>query len=165
MVDGGELKARLDPAIAEMGVRVLSAHWSGRKLVVRVEHGDASSPALDEIAQITPVISELLDRILPGGGEPYELEVSSPGLERELYLPEHYLFAVGGQVTAKLADGGGVSGVLVAATVQQLSIEEAGEVRTVPISEIRSASTRFEWGGATKGRSQGRGRSQVDGKG
>ncbi len=166
MVDGGGVNAQLDSAIAGLGVRVLSARWSGRTFHVRVERMDSSSPSLDEIALATPLISEALDSIALPGKDPYELEVSSPGLERELYLPEHYLWAVGQQVVATLDGDGSVSGTLVAATGEELVIEEMGRaVRKVPLPEVRSCHTRFEWGGSPKGRAQGRGRSQADGKG
>ena len=80
---------------------------------------------------------------------PYELEVSSPGLERPLREPRHFERSVGQQVRVKTVepvDGRRVhEGALVSADAEAIVIaSEGGELR-VPYDGIASARTVFEW--------------------
>ena len=49
---------------------------------------------LDKCAEISRLISPILDIDEPMGGK-YNLEVSSPGIERKFKKPEHFIASVG----------------------------------------------------------------------
>lgn len=55
---------------------------------------------LDKCAEISRLISPILDIDEPMGGK-YNLEVSSPGIERKLKKPEHFIASVGELVKVK----------------------------------------------------------------
>jgi ribosome maturation factor RimP len=104
---------------------------------------------LDTIAATSQRLSRRLDLEGFEQDRPYELEVSSPGLERALREPRHFERSVGQQVKVKTVepvDGRRVhEGALVSADAEAIVIaSEGGELR-VPYDGVASARTVFEW--------------------
>jgi ribosome maturation factor RimP len=104
---------------------------------------------LDTIAATSQRLSRRLDLEGFEQDRPYELEVSSPGLERALREPRHFERSVGQQVKVKTVepvDGRRVhEGALVSADAEAIVVaSEGGELR-VPYDGIASARTVFEW--------------------
>ena len=69
-----------------------------------VERSDGTSIDIDAIAEATRIVSRELDVHDPIPSR-YTLEVSSPGLERPLRTPAHFLRAVGQQVAVRTNPG------------------------------------------------------------
>jgi ribosome maturation factor RimP len=110
---------------------------------------NAGGVDLDTIAATSQRLSRRLDLEGFEQDRPYELEVSSPGLERALREPRHFERSVGQQVkvkTVERVDGRRVhEGALVSADAEAIVIaSEGGELR-VPYDGIASARTVFEW--------------------
>ena len=114
---------------------------------------------LEAIALATRLISRELDHTDPIPGK-YTLEVSSPGLERNLRTADHFQRVIGWNVqvrTLPTADGDRrVRGVLVAADVDGFTVRpvlddgtEAPE-RRLAYADVERAKTLFEWGGQPK---------------
>ena len=104
---------------------------------------------LDTIAATSQRLSRRLDLEGFEQDRPYELQVSSPGLERALREPRHFERSVGQQVRVKTVEpvsGRRVhEGALVSADAEAIVIaSEGGELR-VPYEGIASARTVFEW--------------------
>lgn len=104
---------------------------------------------LDTIAATSQRLSRRLDLAGFEQDRPYELQVSSPGLERALREPRHFERSVGQQVRVKTVEpvnGRRVhEGALVSADAEAIVIaSEGGELR-VPYDGIASARTVFEW--------------------
>ena len=104
---------------------------------------------LDTIAATSQRLSRRLDLEGFEQDRPYELEVSSPGLERALREPRHFERSVGQQVKVKTVepvDGRRVhEGALVSADAEAIVIaSDGGELRVV-YDGIASARTIFEW--------------------
>jgi len=75
----------------------------GKKLRVFVDKDSENGVSIDECANVSRGLSLLLDvedEVVPEGS--YDLEVSSPGLERKLRLPWHFEKAVGKQVSLRV---------------------------------------------------------------
>jgi ribosome maturation factor RimP len=112
--------------------------------------GDRQSGVdLDTIAATSQRLSRRLDLEGFEQDRPYELEVSSPGLERALREPRHFERSVGEQVKVKTVepvDGRRVhEGALVSADAEAIVIaSEGGELR-IPYDGMASARTVFEW--------------------
>jgi ribosome maturation factor RimP len=104
---------------------------------------------LDTIAATAQRLSRRLDLEGFEQDRPYELEVSSPGLERALREPRHFERSVGQQVRVKTVepvDGGRVhEGALVSADAEAIVIASDGGELRVPYDGIASARTVFEW--------------------
>lgn len=95
---------------------------------------------LDDCAFVDGVISPLLDVYPPIEGG-YSLEVSSPGLERKLKTPRHFMLSVGENICLTLSDKTTLTGRLTAADEGGFSLDS----RRFRYSEIRKAKTTFEW--------------------
>ena len=75
------------PSLGDMGYDVVRVQLSGganrRKLQVMAERTDLGGMTVDDCADISRAVSALLDVEDPIAG-PYDLEVSSPGIDRPL---------------------------------------------------------------------------------
>ena len=92
-----ELTELLAPVIADMGLECLGVEYSpshGNSLV-RVYIDAADRPVtVDDCEIVSRQVSATLDVNDPIQGR-YTLEVSSPGIDRPLYTPEHFARFVG----------------------------------------------------------------------
>jgi ribosome maturation factor RimP len=108
---------------------------------------------LEALTKANRAISEWLDANDPIASR-YTLDVSSPGLERRLRTPAHFLGAVGEVVTLRELRGEDstrrLEGTLLAADERGVTLEdhELGAV-TIAYDAMERARTVFEWG-ATK---------------
>jgi ribosome maturation factor RimP len=87
---------------------------------------------------------------MPEYQDSYQLEVSSPGLERKLRRPSHFHKSVGREVKVKTSDGA-VNGVITGAGEDDFALElEGGERRHLRYEEVVQAKTVFRWEKAPK---------------
>jgi ribosome maturation factor RimP len=121
----------------------------GRRVVRVFVDGD-DGVDLDTVAEVSEEISRGLDLRDPIDGR-YTLEVSTPGLERSLKRPDHYVLSVGRQVIVKtknrlVGDSHRVDGTIVEASGEsvRLKTDQQQEV-DLPYDEVKSARTVFEW--------------------
>jgi ribosome maturation factor RimP len=133
------------------------------RTIVRVIVDRPGGVGLDDIGEVTPVISRAVDSADPIPHR-YTLEVTSPGVERPLRTPDQFMRAVGETVKVKAApavdDERRLQGVLTAAddTGITLRIDEeagasgAGPTRTLAYTDIARARTVFEWNGGKQER-------------
>ncbi len=122
--------------------------------VVRIFVDKEDGVDLDTVAEVAQEISRGLDLRDPIEGR-YVLEVSSPGLERNLRTPDHFAASVGKMVTLKTSgrlarDSHRIDGTLTGASDTSVSVAlqaegDGGEEVEVPYDQIRSARTVFEW--------------------
>src|SRR5690606_26022745 len=80
------------------------------RVVVDAAEADAPALSLDDLADVSRSVSELLDETDVLGESPYVLEVSTPGVDRPLTERRHFARNVGRRVTVVLADGSAVEG-------------------------------------------------------
>ncbi len=136
------------PAVEAAGLEFVDVTFrreSGRR-ILRVTVDREGGVDLDAIAAASERVSRRLD--VEGFGR-YTLEVSSPGLERDLRRPEDFTRRVGEKVRVKTAvpvEGSRSHlGTLTAADEASVTVAtEAGE-RTIAHGDITSARTVFEW--------------------
>lgn len=117
--------------------------------VVRVfVHGE-DGVDLDLVAAISEEISRGLDLKDPIPGR-YTLEVSTPGLERNLRTPDHFARSVGAKVvvkTTKILTGNShrIEGTIVETGPEGVVLDANEEKVEVPYGLIKAARTVFEW--------------------
>ena len=100
--------------------------------------------SLDKCAEISRMISPILDVDEPMGGE-YILEVSSPGIERKLRKKEHFIASVGEKVKIKNFATETYKGELISADNEKIVVKtEFGEEK-ITYDNILAAATYFEW--------------------
>ncbi len=117
----------------------------GRTLRVTVDQDGGVD--LDRLAEVSRGLSRLLDAESDLAG-PYQLEVSSPGLERKLTRPEHYRKSVGREVVVKTGSER-LRGVLSEAGEEAFTVE-GDALRVIPYEAVASARTVFRWETAPK---------------
>jgi ribosome maturation factor RimP len=127
----------------------LSGRGRGRVLRVTIDGDDVG---IDRLAELSRGLSRLLDDE-PALQDAYRLEVSSPGLERRLRRPTHFLKSVGREVVVKcLTDDQKTTlrGVLADADQTSLTIDtDTGPVK-VAYDDVMSAKTVYRWEKAPK---------------
>ena len=100
--------------------------------------------SLDKCAEISRMISPLLDVQEPMQGK-YNLEVSSPGIERKLKRPQHFKASIGENVKLKDFEKNIIKGELLEANDNEVKIKTEHGEEIVSYDEISTASTYFEW--------------------
>ena len=99
---------------------------------------------LDKCADISRLISPLLDIEAPMYGI-YNLEVSSPGIERKLKKKEHFIASVGELVKIKNYETEIFKGELLNADNEKVVVKTEFGEEEISYDNILSAATYFEW--------------------
>ncbi len=149
----------LAPVVATLGVELIDVEWVGSSLRVVVDEGDGITT--DRLAEVNRLISPILDQHDPIPGR-YTLEVSSPGVERKLSRPDHFVRAIGENVVVKMHPGiepRRVKGALEAFDDDRVSVAAieidgvdlpAPETHVIELADIAKARTVFDWGPTPK---------------
>lgn len=94
----------LRPAVEETGKELLGLEFisAGNNSILRlfIDHEDGIN--VDDCAEVSRQVSAILDVEDPISSE-YNLEVSSPGVDRPLFDLEHYQAVIGETIDVKLA--------------------------------------------------------------
>ena len=145
-----ELLGVLSPVLAAAGLELFDVQVGPGTLTVTVDRPGGVD--LDALAEANRIVSRVLDEHDPMPGR-YTLEVSSPGLERHLRTPEHFLGAVGETVSVRIRAGSAeqrrVRGRLSSSDDTGIVLsgpEVPGGELKVPYEAIERARTVFEWG-------------------
>jgi ribosome maturation factor RimP len=146
------------PLVAQMKLDLYDIEFRGGTLRITIDTppGSETGVTLETIALVTRMISRDFDHDDPMPGH-YNLEVTSPGLERTLRTPLHFQREIGKTVALRLRDQLNgerrLQGTLVAATDAEATIRlddaELSE-RVVAYTQIDRARTVFVWGPAPK---------------
>jgi ribosome maturation factor RimP len=121
--------AVIEPVVAAAGFDLedVSLSRAGRRHVVRVLVDADGGINLDGIAVVSRAISTALDAAEDSGAEilagEYQLEVSSPGVDRPLTVPRHWWRNVGRLVAVTVA-GKSLTGRLTAADEDGIVLDE-----------------------------------------
>jgi ribosome maturation factor RimP len=146
------LTEALAPEVAAAGYDLedLSVSAAGRRSVVRVLVDKDGGVTLDDVADVSRLLGEALDRLdeaEPGLlGAQYVLEVSSPGVDRPLTAPRHWRRNVGRLVAVTRHDGEPVTGRVRAADDDAVTLEVAGAEQVVPYCAIARGVVQVEFG-------------------
>ena len=147
------------PIVSDLGLDLYDLEFNSG--VVRVvvdtkpgllgEDGQPAGVDLEKIGVLTRLISKEFDHSEPVPGR-YTLEVTSPGLERNLRLPRHYVREVNKVISVRLtaplenSNERRVQGLLVSADDREITVRNASDVEiAINYSMIDRARTVFEW--------------------
>ena len=108
--------------------------------------------SLEACTQISRVLESVLDEEPTMGGV-YELEVSSPGVNRPLKFPRQYLKHVGRTLRIELTNGTKIEGQLINTGHESISLEikpvdkkSKPEIREIPYEQIKEAYVTVQFG-------------------
>ena len=139
-----ELKNLLEPSVEALGYELieLELKTGGRNGLMRLFIDAPDGIGLDDCEAVSRQVSTVLDVEDPIPGN-YNLEVSSPGLDRALTKPAHFQRFTGEDVRIKLrtpVDGRrNFRGALRAADEDSIEVEVDGQSHTLAIAAIASA--------------------------
>jgi ribosome maturation factor RimP len=145
-----EAETLIRPVIEGSGLELVDVAFrreSGRR-VLRVVVDRDGGVDVDTIAELAEKVSRRLDveGFAPG---PYALEVSSPGIERSLKRPRDFERRVGDTVKVKtttpVEGRTSITGELVSADDDGISVAAAGGELRVRHADIASARTVVDW--------------------
>jgi ribosome maturation factor RimP len=147
-----KLHALVDPILTDLAIDLYDLEYAGG--VIRLTIDREGGVDLEAITDVTRNVSRELDHVEFFDG-PFSLEVSSPGLERNLRTPLHFQRARGSTVSIKLLPGSDdaerrVEGTLSAADDDGITVIGTGGARTISYARIDKARTVFVWGGQPK---------------
>lgn len=151
------------PIVTDLGLDLYDIEYTGGivRIVVDTQPGGPTGVSLENIALITRLVSREFDHSDPIPGR-YTLEVTSPGLERTLRLPRHFVREVGKTIAVRLSsalDGQRrIQGDLVSASQDTIVVRLADNALTevtIPLSIVERAKTVFQWGPTPKPGSTG----------
>lgn len=127
----------------------LSGRGRGRTLRVVV---DGEGLDVDRLAELSRGLARLLDDE-PSLQDQYQLEVTSPGLERKLRRPTHFKKSLGREVIVKLNGGQETAtyrGVLTDADDTRFTIQAEDGPVEISFDTVVKAKTVFRWEKAPK---------------
>jgi ribosome maturation factor RimP len=123
-----EIETRL--ATSEPEIEVLLVEVSGTTLRLFIDHPDGVTLALCE--RVSGQLGDYRDR--------YSLEVSSPGQDRPLTKPQHFVRFLGRHARVRMRDARdghkSVTGELVGASESEVTIAAGDGVVTIPFDQI-----------------------------
>ncbi|HEY3834278.1 MAG TPA: ribosome maturation factor RimP [Acidimicrobiia bacterium] len=162
-VDPEALRAIVTPLVVPLGLSLydIELTGSGRARLVRISvfRPDGEGLDLDALADATHAVERAVEQAIDGA---FQLEVSSPGLERKLARPEHFQSAVGSEVSVKYRDDAGVA-TRVRGRLTEVAeadgdsasgtitiVDEQAHELVIARDAIVGARTVFEWGPAPR---------------
>ena len=152
----------VEPAVTSAGydLEELVVRPAGQRSVVRVVVDRDQGVSLDDVAELSRALSELLDAEDEAlGRSPYVLEVTSPGVDRPLTLPRHWRRNVGRLVSAAVGPAGSTEQL----TARVLQVTDDGVVLAVEKGGTKKGQLRRAVGERTVGWAElGEARVQVE---
>lgn len=142
------VREAIEPTVTELGYTIWDITYGkiGADYHLEITIDKESGIDIDDCERVHRAIDPILDEVDPIEGF-YYLEVSSPGVERELRTPEHITACIGAKVEAKLfaAYEGrkSVLGVLKSGDSKTVVIEDEGGELEIPLDKVSKLSTVF----------------------
>ena len=139
----GALSAPL--ADLRMDVEAVELTPAGKRRVLRVAVDKDGGVSLDDVAEATRVVEEVLDGGDLLGEHPYTLEVTSRGVDRPLTLPRHWRRNADRLVKVTLVEGGEVTGRIGSSDETSVVLDVDGTERSVAYADVAKALVQIEF--------------------
>ncbi len=146
----GTVKELIAPTAAELGYLLWDVEYvkEGTRMILRVTIDADAGITIDDCEKMHRAIDPILDEADPIESA-YYLEVSSPGIERDLKTDEHLRYCEGCRVEVRLyapVDGAkSFVGILGAYDGENITIENGGAPRAFPKAAVSKVRTVFDF--------------------
>ena len=129
MADAEErIEGVIAPVVRQHGLTLVDLEWRGdrRRGILRIYVDKAGGVGIDECSRLSREIGDLIDAegVIDHA---YDLEVSSPGLDRQLRKDREFQWALGKPVRCWLAGGAEHHGRLTEVAPERLVLDRDGE--------------------------------------
>ncbi len=138
------------PIADDLGLRIWDVRYlkEGSRWYLRIFIDKDGGVDINDCERMSRALDEPLDQADPIDGE-YILEVSSPGIERELVKPEHFAAFIGADIMVKMIrpiDGIGkeFKGVLTAFEDGEVTVTDHSGENTVTINKKDAAYIKLD---------------------
>ncbi|MEY4631102.1 MAG: hypothetical protein RIQ81_1222 [Pseudomonadota bacterium] len=135
--------------LCDSGIECIEAEWAGNESTLRIFVDSPQGVNLDTCAAVSHALGECdeLDMMFKGH---WNLEVSSPGLERPLRRTEHFRKFIGATVnvnlTEKVSERRHAKGkVLDVSNDELVTLETAEGQWSFPVEKIHRANLVYDW--------------------
>lgn len=145
MKPASHIETVITPAVTALGFELVSCgqYSEGGKKILRVYIDAPQGVTVDDCTKASRQISAILNVEMPIAGQ-YNLEVSSPGLDRPLITPAHFQRFIGKQIKVKLHNAlderKNFSGELLGIDNNQVQILVDGTTFHLPLENIEKAN-------------------------
>lgn len=141
--DKAKIESLLSEPLQALGLDIEAVELTpaGKRRVLRIAVDKDGGVTLDDVAEATRAVNEVLDSSDVMGEMPYTLEVTSRGVERPLTLPRHWRRNAGRLVRATLVEGGVVTARIGASDEGGVTLDD----RVVPYVDIAKALVQVEF--------------------
>ena len=133
------------PVVGDHGLELVDVDWRGLRPrgVLRLYVDKPGGVGLADCERLSRELGDVLDAaaVIDGG---YDLEVSSPGLDRQLKKEREFRWAIGKQVRCWLAGGAEFNGRLTEVTSERLVLERNGQRTELGRAEVTKARLEAE---------------------
>jgi ribosome maturation factor RimP len=150
----------LQPLIEDLGYEFVGLEYnsSPKHGVVRIYIDRAGGVDLDDCTRVSHEVAALLDVEDPISGH-YKLEISSPGLDRPLFTPEHFTRYAGERARVSLfapvQGRRNFKGRILRADPETLILEQDGAEVTLSFNNIARARLMPDYDALMSGRDRG----------
>jgi len=160
--EADRLRALLEPSVQanrlyleDVAINVAGSHRV-LHVVVDLPQEETGGVSLDVIADISKVLSDVLDNDPSADTRPYDLEVSSPGVGRPLTEPRHWHRAKGRIASVKVIQGENITGRIQSVDdggvtlVPEIAVKKGmkpkqGDPVKLPFDRIRNGKVEIEF--------------------
>jgi ribosome maturation factor RimP len=160
--EADRLRALLEPSVLanrlyleDVAINIAGSHRVVH-VVVDLPQKETGGVSLDVIADISKVLSDVLDSDPASDSRPYDLEVSSPGVGRPLTEPRHWHRAKGRMVKINVIQGENLTGRIQAVDGAGITIvpeiaakkgmkPKQGDPVKLPFDRIRNGKVEIEF--------------------
>lgn len=137
---GLEIEGVVQPVLRDHGLTLVDLEWRPRRPrgVLRLFVDKPGGVGIDDCQRVSREVGDVLDASALIE-EAYDLEVSSPGLDRQLRTDREFRWASGKRVRCWLAGGQEFEGRLTEVEADRLALDHDGERIELPRASITKA--------------------------
>ncbi len=118
---------------------------AGKRRVLRIAVDKDGGVTLDEVAEATRAVGEVLDGSDVMGQQAYTLEVTSRGVDRPLTLPRHWRRNHDRLVKVALNEGEAIVGRITSSDANSVTLDVSGTAHEVAFDDVKKAMVQIEF--------------------
>ena len=141
------IEAELDDPLRALAldIEAVDITPAGKRRILRIAVDKDGGVTLDEVAEATREVNRVLDESDVMGEQPYTLEVTSRGVDRPLTLERHWRRNADRLVKVTFTAGEPVTGRIIEAGTESVTLDVAGERREVAYADVAKALVQIEF--------------------